>query len=280
MSLQDKAILVRLNISTWSARKTDNKASIDIVTSKSNVEDSGRFIKNLLPDNEFMKEVIKHSNDARNYFKSITLDWDGSTRLLPVDKLDDWNKRINVIKSKWAKAVKALENNYTQSIEEAERDLGELFDPNDYPINIEDKFVFNVDYLTVPNSDFRFEASKEVVDELRQSIENTVQTKTNDMVKEVLYKFASNISVLVDALTRDKGRIHTSLFINLKQLTDIAGSFNLFNDPGIAKIIAEAKELFVDTPEEVRRDPKKKKLLADKGNSILERINSYDQSRE
>lgn len=280
MDLRDKALLVDLHITNWTGRKTDRSVSTEISVNKRTKGSGGKFIKNLLPDNPYMKEITKYVNSANTYYMNMTLAWGNKQRLLPVDRLDDWTTNIKLIRDGWEKAVQDMKNNYEDSIENARHSLGELFDYADYPSPNDLRFTFDIKYTSIPGADFRVSVHKDIVEDIRKQIQSDLEDQANDSIMEIIQRFQRNICVLVDALDRENGRLHASLFENLQLLVDTAGSLNIFNDPDIARIIAESRELLVNTPEEIRSNPAQKKLLVNKGTEILNRIKSYARPEE
>ena len=72
MDLSDKAMLVRLTISQWSARKYDKSASQEIIVNHHAKPDAGRFNK-LLVNQAEIKKIEKIANTARIYHYKVTL---------------------------------------------------------------------------------------------------------------------------------------------------------------------------------------------------------------
>lgn len=280
MDLGDKALLVDLHITNWTARKTDKSVSTEININKRTKNSGGKFIKNLLPDNPYMKEITRYVNLANTYYMDMTLAWGNKQRLLAIDLLEEWTVNIKQIRDGWEKAVQDMKNNYEDSIENARHSLGELFDYADYPSPNDLRFTFDIKYTSIPSTDFRVNLHKHIVEDIRKQIHSDLENQVNDSIKEIIQRFQRSISVLVDDLDREKGRLHASLFENLRLLIDTAGSLNVFNDPDVARIIAESRELLINTPEEIRSNPAQKKLLVNKGTEILNRIKSYARPEE
>ena len=75
MSLIDKALLVQLNISQWTARKYDKKASSKVAEEFHSYIDQGRYNKALLPMNGLLDRVHKKTTLIRTKFYTNTSPW-------------------------------------------------------------------------------------------------------------------------------------------------------------------------------------------------------------
>ena len=84
MKLSDKALLTQLSISQWTARKYDKRATEQVASANSAVNQSGRYNKSLLPMNDFLANVHQKSTLIRKRYYANTLPWgiDG-TQILP-----------------------------------------------------------------------------------------------------------------------------------------------------------------------------------------------------
>ena len=95
MSLPEKALLVKLSISKWTARKYDKKASEATTTHFHADKESGRFHKQLVSKN-VLKNIDVTVNIARSYFYTNTLPWsDEGWRILPTKHHMEFMERMN-----------------------------------------------------------------------------------------------------------------------------------------------------------------------------------------
>ncbi len=75
MNLSDRALLVQLTISQWTARKYDKKATQEVATTFNTSKDAGRYNKSLLPMNDYLDRVHKKTTHIREKFYKNTLPW-------------------------------------------------------------------------------------------------------------------------------------------------------------------------------------------------------------
>ena len=65
MNLNDRALLVQLNVSQWTARKYDKSASKEVTTAHGASSAAGRFNKSLLPMNDKLDNIHKKTTHIR-----------------------------------------------------------------------------------------------------------------------------------------------------------------------------------------------------------------------
>ncbi len=66
MNLSDRALLVQLSISQWTARKYDKRVTQQALTMNYASSDAGRFNKSLLPANDYLDMVHAKSAAIRH----------------------------------------------------------------------------------------------------------------------------------------------------------------------------------------------------------------------
>ncbi len=99
-NLTDKAILVNVQISQWTARKFDNKVTSE-VNKKHKTKDAGRFNK-ILIGVEHLKEISQIANKARTYHYDNTTPWsDSGERLLSNLNYFDYIQNISALQDEF-----------------------------------------------------------------------------------------------------------------------------------------------------------------------------------
>ena len=84
MKLSDKALLVQLNISQWTARKYDKRATEQVAQQNASALTAGRYNKSLLPMNDALTNIHQKSTLIRKKFYTNTLPWGiEGTMMLP-----------------------------------------------------------------------------------------------------------------------------------------------------------------------------------------------------
>ena len=115
MNLSDRALLVQLSISQWTARKYDKKVTQDVASTHGVTTAAGRYNKVLLPMNDYLDRVHKKSTLIRTKFYENTLPWGiEGTMMLPSANYLKFVTEFRREKGEWQYLVDEFERNYPQ----------------------------------------------------------------------------------------------------------------------------------------------------------------------
>ena len=258
------AAIVELNVSTWTARKLDRKASKEVTTSKgANSDDAARVNKNLLAGMDNLKRVTDFVALTRNEFYRLTLPWsDSGQRLVPMAQFFDLKAWINDRQQTFDLLVTEFLRDYPTLISAQAFQLGALFDRNEFPSveDISDKFRFKVGFLPLPSTgDFRVDAPQEIIAEMQAQYEAMVQERITQVSQDLWTRLHETLTHMSDRLGYDstgKARVfRDTLVSNAVELCDMLKKLNVTNDPKLDKARAtlESALLGVDA-DELRRE--------------------------
>lgn len=108
ISLATSSLLVSVDVNVWSATKQDRVISSEVTTSKKADANAGRFVKNLLANNAFHKDIINYRQTIYNWMKRKTYRWNNTQDLLPVVDLETFKEEY----SEHEKSFKALVDSF------------------------------------------------------------------------------------------------------------------------------------------------------------------------
>jgi hypothetical protein len=159
---------------------------------------------------------------------------------------------------------------YPKLVQDAQAELGLLFNINDYPdVNeVRSKFGYRLVFSPVPEAgDFRLDVPAREMDELRGQYEDSFKDRMADAMREPwdrLHKLLTNMSdKLVEPEGEAKKLFHESFVTNATSLCDLLGHLNLTNDPKLeearqklAKVMVGADIIDVRESPVVRADIK------------------------
>ena len=151
-SLADRAVLVNLSISQWSAAKSDKKVNHEVAAKHGNDENMGNYRKSLLAK-DALRAIKELTAKAREEHYRVTLPWrDTGDRILSSAGYFQYAAAMRTIQSEWDSAVSTFCANYQQYVEDARLKLNGLFNSADYPTTAEirGKFAFKSEVLPVP----------------------------------------------------------------------------------------------------------------------------------
>ena len=277
--LSQKAMLVKLSISQWSARKHDKGASAEVQANHGAAADSGRYSKNLL-SKLATKPIQTAANTARTFSYSNTLPWnDSGFRILPSANFLRYSDGMRVHQQEFESCVNVFLNDYHIFRSNAEYDLGSLFNPQDYPddAKISGLFAFETEIQPMPSAaDFRVTLNQDDADRIKSQIENKVnaniEAATNDLWRRLYDATAHMASKLSDSdsIFRD------SLVSNLCELCDLLPALNLTDDPKLEEMRREIESRLCNfEPDALRKNPVERATAAKEADEIATLMAAY-----
>lgn len=273
-TLTDKALLVTLSICQWSARKYDKKAT-DEVNTAHGATDAGRFNKALV-SRDHLQEIGKIANEARTFHYDNTLPWgDNGERLLPASNYFEYTQALARYKNQFDGLVREFSKSYPLMIDEARRRLNGLFNVNDYPSNVADKFDVKTTFMPVPDSsDFRLTLNSQEVESLRERIEKEVNSRFAQAQRDIYARVADQLKRMHERLSVSDGVFRNSLFENLRELCDLLPRLNIAQDARITALTQELQQVYTD-PDAVRKDTRLRAEKAAQVENILGRMTGF-----
>ena len=157
--ISDKAMLICLHITMWTARKHDKRVSEEVAQSHEANTNAGRYNKHLLDQAEKLEELRTLAGQIRQYFYKVTLPWsDEGYRLLPSHLYFEFTNQMSEFKTAYEQLVREFLDAYPTYREQARSSLGLLYRDSDYPdwSKLTEKFDLTTDILPIPcGEDFR-----------------------------------------------------------------------------------------------------------------------------
>lgn len=273
-NLTEKSLLVSLVICQWSARKYDRKATKEVNDAHQS-KDAGRFNKILIAK-ENLDEIQKIANKARAFHYENTLPWsDTGERLLPSANYFQYIGELSKLKNEFETAVNKFSLAYPTMIDDAKQNLNGLFNQNDYPLNILDRFSVKTSFMPVPDvSDIRVNLNQEEVEALTKTIQDEMNERFNNAQKDIFQRVKDHLDRMKERLSNVNNSFKNSLFENVLELVELLPRLNVSNNPEIFALCTELKYIYVE-PDNVRKDVT---LRADKAKEVdllLSKINSF-----
>lgn len=264
-ALQDSAMLVALNISSWSGRKFDRKATQQI-NDAAGAKDAGRFNK-LLIAKEALQPIERVESEARQAHYAMTLPWgNNGERIMPAALFLDYAKTMGELKNKFQRAVSKFRENYNEEIVAAKQRLGALYDPSEYPPveSLRDRFAFETQFTPMPSAkDFRVQLSEDHLTTIKEELEGRLRAQQAEAEKALKARCRETLQRFVDVCSAKTPRIYDSLPQSIELLANTLPALNLSGDPQLSKL-AQGLGAFVMPAEHLRiRKLLRMKLVAD-----------------
>lgn len=289
MSIKDHALLVSLTVSKPQMTAKDGKATRD-AEDANNASGAGHYRKDLYPK-VLVAPIVAIEASARAYIASQTYMWNRGEYLLPTTRFMTFADRIAKFEVEFSQSVTAFLNNWSNVMQIAERNQGDLFDASAYPdlAELKSDFRFRVNYRPVTDSgDFRVDLQEEELTALRESVEESTKESVNSILRQPLERLQKVVAKLNEA-TKKEDRFVVNKKTGVSDLKspifrdsvveNLMEEINLLHDFAAVlpdEVLLLAKEV-VDAaphPDQLRTNPEKRKEVSVQTDALLASINS------
>jgi hypothetical protein len=203
-SIASSAMLVELNISQWTARKKDSRASDEVTANKYADKGTASVSKKLLGNCPELDAIKKFATAARTTHYSMTMPWsDNGLRLLPTTQYAEYHNEMTRLQNEFAALVTAFTTKYEWEVVHAQAKLGDLFLRDDYPTteSIERKFDFRMAYIPLPEAgDFRVDVGNEQREVLETHYSEYYTKQIESAMGDVWQRVHKALSAISDRL--------------------------------------------------------------------------------
>lgn len=279
MKLNDRALLVSLSISQWTARKLDKKATKEVADNNRASTSAGRYNKSLLPLNDMLANVHQKTGVIREKFAKNTLPWgiDG-TRILPSANYLQFMQDFRKEKAEWQTLVTSFIDNYDYLVAEAKRWLGDLYDPNDYPTkeNITNKFNMDMAILPVPSNDFRVALSSDELTRIQEDLESRMATVQQEAMNDCWHRLYKHVEHITEKLSDPKNIFRDSMIENARETCDLLTRLNIAEDPNLEAMRQQVERKLLDHhPDTLRNDLDVRQDAAEEARKIMDAMATF-----
>lgn len=277
------AMLVNLNISTYSGRKQDKKTQEEVTTSNgSGSRKAASVYKNLFAECKELDAITKFQARVRGEHHRLTIPWnDSGTRLLPTKMLMEYKATMNRYTAEFDRLVEAFLDKYDTLVAAAAFQLGTLFDRAEYPVRtqVAQRFSFHTSMMPLPVAgDFRLDIEAEVQQELIDQYEKRMATQLQAANQEAwtrLYDTLKRISERLTVSEDGKKQVFRDTTVtNAEELCELLTKLNVTGDPALERARRQLEDTLEGvTPKDLRESDGQRTLTKQKVDAILE---AYD----
>jgi hypothetical protein len=255
--LSKKAVLVKLSVSQWTARKYDKRVTQEVADTHGVQSDAGRYNKVLIESSE-IKKVSKATNAARTFFYANTLPWSDEYRIRPTQGYLDFMTALGEHKGEFQDRVREFCGMYADLQTKARITLKGMYNPGDYPTpdGLSKKFDFSVSVLPLVGAkDFRIDLSAEEVSRIGAQLEKQNAKAIKEAMRTAWTRLYEAVTHMADKLNGEKTVFRNSLVDNLEELTKVLPILNITNDLELARVCDEINHnLCSYDPDTLRKD--------------------------
>lgn len=279
MNLSDRALLVQLSISQWTARKYDRKTTQEVAIAHNTTMNAGRYNKSLLPLNDELDNVHKKSTIIRTKFYANTLPWGiEGTMMLPTANYLAFMTDFRKEKSEWELLVNKFLANYDPLKLEAQKVLGSLYSDSDYPSaeSIRHKFRMDLAVFPVPSNDFRVSIASEELSRIQEDVERRVALAGQQAMQDVWQRLYDRVKHMAEKLADPKAIFRDSMIENAREICALLPRLNFADDPNLEALRQEV-ELGISShhPDALRNDPDLRRTAAAQAKDIVDRMGVF-----
>lgn len=278
MNLNDRALLVQLNVSQWTARKYDKRASKEVMTAHGAASAAGRFNKSLLPMNDKLENIHKKTTFIRTKYYDNTLPWglDG-TMMLPTANYLAFMSDFRKEKGEWESLVQEFLDEYDQMKLDAQRILGSLYDAADYPnvLELRHKFSMDMAVFPVPSADFRVAIGSEELTRIQQDVERRVKEAEQAALKDVWNRLYERVKHMAEKLADPKAIFRDSMVENAREICAMLPRLNFSDDPNLEAMRQQVEASLIKHPEALRNDPDLRRDTAAEAKAIMDKMGAF-----
>jgi len=271
-NVEHKAMLVKLKISKWTARKLDKKTS-ERVAAESGIDPRrGSYYKTLV-GGDTIESIKKKATEIRTYHYKMTLPWsDEGPRILSSELYFEYMEEMQRLRTEYDQLVEQFVREYPYAREEAKRMLGSLFDPEDYPSTDEvaSKFGVHLEVHPLPSGDdFRVNLSEDEVQRIQREIEERTNATLQSSMEEVYERVQKVVEAFEDRLQEEGTIFRDSLVNNARELVALLPKFNLTGDEKLNEMARRMEEQLCQyTPDQLRNNERARRDTYDAARNI------------
>jgi hypothetical protein len=239
------AFLVRLSISTWTARKLDKNATREAKARAGADEKAGVKVYKSILATEALDAILTLAGAARTEHRKRTVPWayDGPGAIT-AEGYPAYKAAMARIERDFTKAVIAFYAVYAEERAAARDYLGAMFDETDYPTtdSLRSRFAFSVHAEPMPQAnDFRVvglpeediaDIKQDIIEKQNDALENANANAWTRVVESV-----EKLKLRLQEYTRgDVKKFYDSWLDNVQEIIGLIPSINITNDPALARM--------------------------------------------
>ena len=278
--LSSNAILCNLSMRQARFNKLDKGVTDETLAAKGAKAGAARVYKSLV-SKAALKPIQQAMNAAKTYHNKVTLPYHNKgARLLPTTLYFEYSEKMSGFKNDVTMAVNKFIEDYEEHVHQARQSLGDMFDKSDFPdiSRVQDKFMIDIQMYPVPEASTLGNLAFSSADraELEKNVQNTLQNKTDDAIKDIYRRVYTAVNNIAVKLKKEDSVFHGSLVGNLEDIVLLLPALNVTDDMKLNSIYEDIKlhlsELDV---KELREDMAVRKDTAEEAKKIADSMAAY-----
>lgn len=270
---------MQLNVSQWTARKYDRKATAQVAAVNGTGSAAGRYNKALLPTNAQLAAVHHKTTEIRKSYYANTLPWGiEGTQLLPTANYLGFVAQFRAEKREWEQLVEAFIHKYDDLRNGARGFLAGLYQDSDYPSRDEVARKFNIDMAVfpVPDADFRVSIASDELTRIQSDVEARVREAGMTAMKEVWQRLFKHVEHIAERLADPAAVFRDSMLESATETCDLLTRLNVLDDPHLEHMrLQVSQKLTGFHPDVLRNDPDLRRETAATAKQIMDQMSVF-----
>jgi hypothetical protein len=282
-----------LSIGIWEGRKNDRKSAQKIeaeASAKIGTSSASKHLASGCPEHDALR---KFTALQRAWWSKVTVPWfDGKGGLRAVNPAGVYDLQVELgdREREFDGYVDSFIRAYPGLLTNAQFNLGDLFDPGEFPSphKIKRKFYWTTDFTTLPrNDDIRLvegltpEQAKKMSDNAVIREQQRMQNAAN-VAAQRLFEVVQSMHATMATKIGEKGaKFNDTKLDNITAMVELMPLLNITNDPKLAEMAKLAKKLAMKSPDELRTDEVKRAAAAKEAKSLADKLaGAFDVTTE
>lgn len=273
MSINEKALLVKLSVSQWYNRALDRKVTDEIAQRYEVTEQEDKYIKTLLP-RVAVRNIQRAISDLRTFHYTNTLPWqDDSVRILSSGNFFQYQQGIAARRAKLDEVVAEFVSNYPKWLDHARRTKKGLFDETQYPTasGIGEHYKVNVTFLPFPNvADFRVDIDGKELEQIKTQTAQALTEALSSANQNLIDRLYERVYLLYSALNDPEKIFRDNTVTSIMETADLVERLNVTSDTRVASAVAASRTALQDVhPDMLRSSPSFRNEVAIRAAELL-----------
>ena len=259
MSINEKALLVKLSVSQWYNRAVDRKVTDEIAQRYEVTEQEDKYVKTLLP-RVAVRNIQRAISDLRTFHYANTLPWqDDSVRILSSGNFFQYQQGIAARRAKLDEVVAEFVSNYPKWLDHARKTKKGLFDETQYPTasGISDHYKVNVTFLPFPNvADFRVDIDSKELEQIKSQTAQALTEALSSANQNLIDRLYERVYLLYSALNDPEKVFRDNTVTSIVETADLVERLNVTGDVRVASAVNASRTALQDVhPDMLRSSP-------------------------
>jgi hypothetical protein len=247
-------MLAHVKISVWDSVKTDRKVMEDVKNLHQAKGDVGRVMKNMLAGvDQPLKNVrsayaavrIRHYDLTLPWISDMASDRKTGARLLPHPILSRYLRELGELERVAAQALEEFLPQYPSMIQNAQPNLGGMFQASDYPPpeEVRAKFRIYKDFDPIPDGTGFRGLPKGMLDRLSHHLHKRQEAQLAQASEAMWTEARERIAHLIDRLADEDTKFKEASVRQVRELVALLPGWNIGKDPRAREVAQDIEEM-------------------------------------